>query len=74
MKYMHQGAVFIVRKHSTDEYWTGDAGAFSAPPGTQIECFWLCAHCAQEMRISVDGEVEYLNVPVLTRVGYENRV
>jgi hypothetical protein len=42
MKYMHQGAVFTVRKHSTDEYWAGDAGAFGAPPGIQIECFWLC--------------------------------
>lgn len=74
MKYMHEGSVFIVRKHSTDEYWAGDAGAFSAPPGVQIECFWLCAHCAEEMRVTNEGGVQYLNVPALTGSTYESRV
>ena len=74
MKFMHEGAVYIVRKHSTDEYWAGDAGSFGAPPGTQIECFWLCARCAREMKVSNDGEVEHLKVPALTGAIYENRL
>jgi len=74
LKFMHQGSVYIVRKHSTDEYWAGDAGSFGAPLGTQIECFWLCARCAREMKVSNDGEVEYLNVSTLTGAVYENRL
>jgi len=74
MKYLHEGALFTVRKHSTDEYWAGDAGAFGAPPGKQIECFWLCSRCAREMRVSSEGEVEYLNVFALSARIYENRV
>ena len=74
MKYMYQGALFSVRRHSTDDYWTGDAGAFSAPPGNQMECFWLCAQCALEMKIDGEGELRHLSVPALTAAMHENRV
>jgi len=74
LKYMHQGAVFAVRSHSTDEYWEGDAGAFSAPPGNQVECFWLCTHCAREMKVTNGGELEYLNVLSLPGAMHESTV
>jgi hypothetical protein len=55
---MHEGHVFVVRRHSADEWWSGDGGPFGAPSGQQIECFWLCQVCSGEMRIGKDGELQ----------------
>ena len=44
-----------------DEYWRRDEGEFSAPPGKQIECFWLCDMCSRQMTIGKHGELECMN-------------
>jgi len=62
MKYMHDGSLFVVPKPSMDKYWTGNEGEFSAPPGKQIECFWLCRVCSRQMTIGKDGELECRNI------------
>jgi len=62
MKYMNDGSVYVVPKASMGKYWTGDEGEFSAPPGKQIECFWLCNVCSRQMTISKHGELECRNI------------
>src|SRR5437764_14490578 len=57
MKFMHKGRVFVVRRHSSDEWWAGDGGPFGAPSGAQMECFWLCEACIHEMRVDEQGEL-----------------
>ena len=58
MKYMHDGSLYVVPKPAMDKYWTSDRGEFSAPPGNQIECFWLCDLCSRQLTISKKGELE----------------
>ncbi len=58
MKYMHDGSLYVVPKPAMDKYWTSERGEFSAPPGNQIECFWLCEACSCQLTISKTGELE----------------
>ena len=58
MKYMHDGSLYVVPKPAMDKYWTSNRGEFSAPPGKQIECFWLCDMCSRQLTISKSGELE----------------
>ena len=58
MKYMHDGTLHVVPRPAMHKYWRGDEGEFSAPPGRQIECFWLCDTCSRQMTITKDGELE----------------
>lgn len=62
MKYMHEGSLYVVPKPRMDTYWTSHCGEFSAPPGKQIECFWLCEACSPQLTITKDGELECRNV------------
>ena len=61
MKYLHQGRVFLVQSQSALRYWSHDSGSFSAPPGKQIEYFWLCSCCAQRMKVTAAGQLEHLH-------------
>jgi hypothetical protein len=61
MKYLHEGRIFIVQSPSSAQYWRRDSGSFSAPPGNQIEYFWLCNSCAEQMKITPAGCLEYVH-------------
>ena len=60
MKYLHQGRIFLVQSPSAARYWSHDSGSFSAPPGNQIEYFWLCSCCARQMKVTTVGSLECL--------------
>ena len=57
LKYLHAGSLFVVPKPLGHDSAADDA--FSAPVGSQIECFWLCESCSPQMRISGHGELIY---------------
>jgi hypothetical protein len=61
MKYLHEGRLFIVQTRSSARYWSNDSGSFSAPPGNQIEYYWLCDSCADQMTITAEGTLEYIS-------------
>ena len=61
MKYMHDGTFHVVPRPAMHKYWSGDEGEFGAPPGKQIECFWLCDVCCRQLTIGKHGELESRN-------------
>jgi hypothetical protein len=75
LKYLHEGRFFVLRTRSAERYWGGDAGPFGAPPGKQIQCFWLCQNCAREMTIGKDGRlVGAIDPGIFREVGSERLV
>ena len=70
MKYLHEGRLFVVQTRSSLRYWRGDSDSFSAPPGKQIEYFWLCHSCADQMKVTTEGTLADLcSVPTMSHAG-----
>jgi hypothetical protein len=58
LKYLHDGALYVAPRRPRSDALAGDRGEFSAPSGTQIECFWLCPNCSRNLTIGRQGRIE----------------
>ena len=61
LKYLHEGRLFVVQTRSSTRYWHEESDSFSAPPGKQIEYYWLCDSCADQMKVTAQGELAHLS-------------
>ncbi len=61
MKYLHEGRLFIVQAHESAKYWSNDSGSFSAPSGNQVEYYWLCDGCSDQMTLTSNGTLQYVS-------------
>ena len=61
MKYLHEGRLFVVQTRSSLRYWREKSDSFSAPPGKQIEYYWLCDSCADQMKVTAEGTLSHLS-------------
>lgn len=69
MKYLHNGRLFVVQTRSSARYWQKENCSFSAPPGNQIEYYWLCDSCVDDMTITAEGKLEYVtSIPKLSHI------
>lgn len=62
MKYLHEGRLFVVQTSSSVRYWRQESDSFSAPPGRQIEHYWLCDSCAHSMKVTADGTLAHVSL------------
>lgn len=60
LKYLHEGRLFVVQTRASVRYWGEASDSFSAPPGKQIEYYWLCDACADQMKIDAQGTLRHL--------------